>query len=509
MAFALALTAWSATACSQLLENEDGPLDFLPNLGLTDDTRPPMVLSNWPPNLSINGNPDGEIIVTFSQTMNRTQTESGFSLTLDGAAQDGVFNWLGDTMYFKPAVRLNRSGTYAYTLLKSQAENDKGVNLIEDFRSVFVFNTDTSSPAVVTTTPANGASGVAADTTLTVTFSEPMDVGSVLGGVSTSPDMNLNIPATTVSADNRVFEFRPGGDLSFGTVYTVTFASTIKDAAGNSIQATSINFTVGNDFTTPTLTSINTTAVANFVNNEFTIQNGFEKNEPFILTFSEAVQPDTVLNAVSFSPSTTFVVTDVSGGNNTQFQIQPTASLTLNTVYEIKIADSVQDLQNNSLTKSYTYFARINGPTSQLIQVEGVGTDNVLTARLDNNPINIPACTPMGALCDHPGFFIRFCWGPTAAGCLAAGTVTANIDLTTVQMSIARDFGPTELSTVYFDPAVNATPGGFTNQFVFSQALHNATPGTTYLVTIKGGTSGVRDADGNFMESDYTFRVRF
>src|SRR6478752_4479944 len=97
---------------------------------------------------------------------------------------------------------------------------------------------DTTPPTVTAQTPANGSTGVATGTTVTATFSEPvqpatiamsLNAGAVPGGVS-------------YDAANQRATFTPTAALAANATYTAT-VSGAKDLAGNTMSATSWSFT--------------------------------------------------------------------------------------------------------------------------------------------------------------------------------------------------------------------------------------------------------------------------
>ena len=500
--------------CSQLVDDGEGPFDgIVPPLLSVVDTVPPVVVQSYPASGSPMVDPASSISIEFSLPMNRDTTESGFSLTQNGQAIDGTFLWANPVMIFQPATLLNQPGVYTYTLDKSLVESEGGVNMLDDYNATFTFSSDITGPAVLSTTPGDGASGVATDATFTVVFNEPMDVSSVLADISSSPDMNFNLPSTNISGNNTVFEFVPIDPLSSGTTYTVTIPSTITDATGNTLnESSSVSFTVGSDFDGPTLTSINTASVANFVNNGFVVTGGFEKNEAFILTFDEAVQASTLLSGVTFTPSASFTVTDISG-NGTQYSLQPSSDLTVYETYELNVTGAILDSSGNSLTNANTYYVRINGPLSQEIQVLQIYTNAALTVPILDNTVDTTLSCDTEALagslaaiggvdrCDHK-IYIAYCWGTSRTTCTAP-VAGLNILQSSVQISIATEFGTSLYSQFIEYPQINVP------NYVYESGIHDLTQTATYKITIKGGASGVTDNNGNTMAEDFVVRVRY
>ncbi len=93
-------------------------------------------------------------------------------------------------------------------------------------------------PTVVETAPAAGAVNVPLDTTIVVTFSEPIDPASVTGESVTVRVGTTDVAGTRVlSADRRRVTFRPDGPLAGLTTHIVTVSDGIRDAGGNALAS--------------------------------------------------------------------------------------------------------------------------------------------------------------------------------------------------------------------------------------------------------------------------------
>ncbi len=91
-------------------------------------------------------------------------------------------------------------------------------------------NVDTTPPTVVGTTPANNAAGVPLNSSVSITFSEPMDQSNLSGITITGPGGN-SIPAALSYANNMV-TLNPNQDFTNGTSYTVNVPTIVRDANG-------------------------------------------------------------------------------------------------------------------------------------------------------------------------------------------------------------------------------------------------------------------------------------
>lgn len=98
---------------------------------------------------------------------------------------------------------------------------------------------DTFAPTVTSTTPADGAAGVAPNAPITVRFSEGMAAGTI-----TSANLELRGPggaligrAVDYDAANQAATITPSAALAASTQYTVTVRTGVTDAAGNALAA--------------------------------------------------------------------------------------------------------------------------------------------------------------------------------------------------------------------------------------------------------------------------------
>jgi len=101
--------------------------------------------------------------------------------------------------------------------------------------SVQVVSGDTTPPTVASTSPTNGANGVAIGSNITATFSEAMAAATistssftlaVTGGASVSGSVSYNAATLTATFD-------PTADLAYSTGYTATLTTAVTDLVGN------------------------------------------------------------------------------------------------------------------------------------------------------------------------------------------------------------------------------------------------------------------------------------
>ncbi|MET3770439.1 Ig-like domain-containing protein [Arthrobacter nitrophenolicus] len=218
---------------------------------------------------------------------------------------------------------------------------------------------DTTAPTLTSTSPADGATGVAATANVTGTFSEAMDSSTLTSSTFTLKNGTTVVPgAVSLDGTSKVATLDPAGNLTAGTIYTATISTGAKDLAGNAL-ASAKTWTFTADATPPTVTATTpgdgATGVAVATN--------------VTATFSEAMNGSTVTpsftlkngtNAVSAS-----VVLDSTGNVAT---LNPAADLAAATTYTATISTGAKDLAGNALASAKTWTfttAPAGGSTSQ------------------------------------------------------------------------------------------------------------------------------------------------
>ncbi|OGU13722.1 MAG: hypothetical protein A2076_09865 [Geobacteraceae bacterium GWC2_53_11] len=115
---------------------------------------------------------------------------------------------------------------------------------------------DTTAPALVSTVPANNATGVSINAAISITFSE---------AIKGMPDLTAALKNNTTNqyvqgfgsstADSKTHTFVPSAPLAPGTTYSIQF-STVTDMVGNALPVTTLTFTTETtDATAPVTTA--------------------------------------------------------------------------------------------------------------------------------------------------------------------------------------------------------------------------------------------------------------
>ena len=326
-------------------------------------------------------------------------------------------------------------------------------------------------PTVTFTTPVNGATGVATNTRIAVTFSKAMDPSTLTAATFTLTQGGAAVSGTfKYSGDGLTWVFTPAsnlatGNLATGPLCTATITTGAKDAAGNALASNYVwSFTTGAapDTTAPTVTS---TVPANGAT-------GVGTNTKIAATFSKAMDPTTITAATfTLSQGGTAVPGTVTYSGFTAVFAPAAGILLANSPYIAEITTGAKDLTNpgNALASSYGWsFTTGAGPDTGAPTV-------TLTA-----PVDLTT-----------GVCINATFAATFSKAMDPTTISAaNVTVTSGSVT-----GPSVPVSFFYDP-INYI-GTFTPT---SYPTSYLTPGTKYFVAI---TTGVKDVAGNALASNY------
>ena len=226
----------------------------------------PVVVSTNPTDTAT-GVPLNQIItVTFNEEMNpATITQASFtiqgvtsvarkkmspvnrtkaSFTLQGATSvAGIISYAGTTASFIPTSPLTTNTTYTGKVTSS-VKDLMGNALQTDY--VWTFSTGaTILPTVISTSPADSATGVALNKTISATFSVVMNPSSI-NDTTFIIRQGVTLIAGTISYTGRTASFKPSSILLSGKPYTATITIGAKNVPGTNMANDYVwNFSTG------------------------------------------------------------------------------------------------------------------------------------------------------------------------------------------------------------------------------------------------------------------------
>ena len=217
--------------------------------GGSTDTTAPTVSFTFPSSVdvAIGVARNGSVTATFSEVMSAaTLTTTTFTLSQGTTSVPGAVTYVGTTATFKPASPLAASTLYRATITtgaKDLAGNAMAANKTWTFITGTVL--DTTAPTVDSTIPADGATGVALNSTINATFSEVVSAATLTAGSFTVKQGSTPV-AGAVTVVGTIATFKPASNLVSGTTYTATITTGVTDLAGNALAANKVwSFTTG------------------------------------------------------------------------------------------------------------------------------------------------------------------------------------------------------------------------------------------------------------------------
>jgi hypothetical protein len=436
--------------------------------GSLKDTIRPLVVSTDPLNLATNVVLNKVVTATFSKTMDGTTiTATSFMLKQGTNSVTGVLSTAGSTVSFVPSSMLLPSTLYT-GIITTAAKDNSGNALAANYTWTFTTGTalDTTRPTVILTDPLNLATNVITSKTITVTFSENVQlIGSstftLTQGVNTIGGAIVSLGGTSS------FTFKPTNPLAPGTTYTGTIkgapsASAVMDMSNNKLLTDYVwTFTtaaVVGDTIRPTVILVDPLNLATNV----------PINKVITATFSELMNSNSI---TAILPST-FVVklgTIAIGGNVTYSGVMasftPSMPLIPGTVYNATITTVAMDLATNHMLVDYNW-SFTTAPVGDTTRPTVISTDPVNLATLV--PLNKVVKATFSELMDNTSVLAT----APATFTLKHGTVIDTGVVTMLGM------------TASYTPA------------------HNLLANTTYTATI---TNAAKDVAQNTMLNNYVW----
>jgi hypothetical protein len=348
----------------------------------------PIVISTDPANLATFVPLDKILTATFNEPMDpATITPASFSLQsgakgLVALTGSLTYNGTSTTMSFKPDAKLTAGTTYKATIATT-VKDLTGNALQQDY--VWTFSTGAViSPLVISTDPANNATGVVLNKTVTATFNQAMDP-LTLTATTFTLKQGVTAVTGTVLYSGTTASFKPTSALTSSTLYTATITTGVKNAGGT-VMGNNYVWT----FTTGTISApkVNTTDPAN-------LATGVPLNKVISAVFSEAMDP---LSITTLSYTLMLGTTPVVGTVNysgTTATFTPTGGLLSGNIYTATITTVAKNPAGVPLANNYVWTFNTSAPLGPVVVdlksvarfgiIAGVGVTNAAGFSVINN----------------------------------------------------------------------------------------------------------------------------
>ena len=331
------------------------------------DATAPTLSSSTPADNATAVGVSSNIVLNFSEAVDVESGNITIKKTSDNSTVETIDVTSGQvTDTGTTAITINPGSdlsgeTEYYVLVDATAFDDAAGNSyvgISSTTALSFITADVDSPTLSSSTPADGATGVAVDANIVLTFSEAVDTetGNIVlkksSDDSTVETFDVASSGLISGSGTTEITINPTSNLDDSTGYYVTIAATaFDDSSSNSytgISSTTALSFITADVDSPTLSSSTPADGAT----------GVAVDANIVLTFSEAVDTETgnIVLKKSSDDSTveTFDVASsglISGSGTTEITINPTSNLDDSTGYYVTIAATAFD---DSSSNSYT-----------------------------------------------------------------------------------------------------------------------------------------------------------
>jgi hypothetical protein len=398
---------------------------------------------------------------------------------------------------------------------------------------VFTTNSggNTTPPTVVSTNPANGAIGVNPATTVAAVFSEAIDPTTIngntfqlLGPGQSGSETNTVVPATvTYTAATQTASLTPTSALATSTSYTAELvggSTGVKDLSGNALAA---NFTWS--FTTA---GAQGTCPCNIWSTS-TVPAAVDAGDPSAIELGLRFRSDVVgsITGIRFYKASTNTGTHIGNLWTNTGTLLATATFSGESAsgwQTVSFSTPVTISANTTYVASY--FAPAGHYSADSNYFAGAGFDNAPLHALQTGVDGANGVYSYGSSAAFPtstfqatNYWVDVVFLPSSS--TTPPTVTS---VTPVNNSSGVGLGsavtaafsePMTASTinsntfVLLDPSNNPIPANVTYKSATSTAT--LTPSvelatfTVYTATVKSGSSGVKDFNGNLLANDFTW----
>lgn len=302
------------------------------------------------------------ITAVFSTEMNSSGITTGTFKVMQGTAViPGTVSYSGTMATFTPTNALIANKVYSATIFK-QVKDLAGNTMLKD--TTWSFATGTL-PLITITHPHDGDVNVAIETLVSATFSKMMNPISI-NSLTFTLKHGTTAVAGVVSYKDMSAIFTPTQPLQFGTEYTATVTTGVRDLANKSIPADSTwKFTTG-ILIVPVLPYVVSTDPSDGATN-------VEINKIITATFSKMMD-NTTINSSTFKVmnGTTPVLGYVSYvGNEGIFT--PASPLLKGVTYNAVITTGAKDLDGNAMANDKRWsFSTIAAPEQFSVTLSGL-----------------------------------------------------------------------------------------------------------------------------------------
>ncbi|MCK5674552.1 MAG: Ig-like domain-containing protein, partial [Spirochaetales bacterium] len=305
------------------------------------------------------------VSVTFSEDVDKIVTAKAFTFLSNQTSVDGDIFWDNKrTLTFTPFESLEENNKYTISVTTS-ATDIYGNSLGLPFSFSFSNKEDELRPELLSHSPEDKDILDQNNRAVTLTFSEPMDITSVLDAFSIIPSIEGSY---SWNEDTTIFTFTPYGAFTCQTEYRVKLTANAFDLMGNTLAALNdFTFFAGSDSTSPSLQQLSNgsgfilTSEDNTIPG-ITVNSLWEANWGGEFSFNpeDLISINSFRTKLNFEPTVAFEITNPEELFQNPVSITFPDRLTWGTSYQIKLGKGYEDEYLNTGEET-TYYIRVDG----------------------------------------------------------------------------------------------------------------------------------------------------
>jgi hypothetical protein len=428
--------------------NAHGCDPFTTDVGPTSTA--PTVVSVSPQNGAVGVQANARIVVVASSPISAPSVGSNaVTLSAGGTAVSGsiALGSDGQTLSFAPSSLLVPSTTYTVNV---SGFTDQAGNAVVPFTSTFTTGTsgaaDTTTPAAVSVSPANGAGNVPVNSSVVVTFNKNIDPTSVNNNT-----VQIFVPgpggffngalAGSYVVNGATVTFTPLTALPGGaTVQVQVYNYRVRDYAGNSAPCCSI---FGSSFITAAVRDTTPPQVISVTPNNGAI--GIGQDTMVVLTFSKSLDPTTTNNnTIGLLVNGTLASVQMSTSLDNRV-VTLRGTLPPNSTIAVVATSVVKDLSGNSLGNFESLFTTAPAFDTKNPYVIGQRPANGASGVATNAKVVLYVSEPMNQSTVPGAFHV------SQNGVLVSGQVQLTDSGQTIQFTPSVPFQNSALIQVFLD----------------------------------------------------------
>ena len=475
------VTIFAAQVTDQ--DTDDPPDNMAANFVFSFTTEAaPSVSSTTPTNGATQVTSNTNLTITFSEPVNVTGNWFQIVGATSGTrnVSDTVVTGGPTTFTINPNTDFVSGELVTVTVFAAQVTDQDLIDPPDNMAANFVFSfTIDQAPSVISTTPTNGATNVAVNSNVSITFSEPVNVTGNWFQIVCPTTGTRNVADTVVTGGPTTFTINPNADFTFNETCTVTvFASQVTDQdSADPPDNPLANFVFS--FTTidaaPTVTSTTPTNGAT----------GQATNTNISVTFSEPVNvTGNWFQIVCTSSGTRNVSDTVVTGGPTTFNINPNVDFTQAesctvTIFAAQVTDQDTNDPPDNMAANFVFSFTMDAAPSVTSTTPTNGAPQVAS----NTDISITFSEPVNVT----GNWFQIVGATSGTRNVSDTVVTGGPTTFTINPNV--DFNPGELVTVTVfaaqvsDQDTGDPPDNMVANFVFSFTIDQAPSVTTTIPT--------------------------